>query len=165
MARGQRQQKATEADETPAVEEETQDVSAYIGVDPVYMNYSDERNKPYKAELEEDEDGNDNSHVVEAEETAYAHQAAIRESSGQDPETGEAIAASPDEEYETKRGAYTHEAQWSPNQATSNNTGVGVATMDQGTGSTETVNQDGTTGDKSDDGTPSNPTPPAPPAS
>lgn len=171
MARGQKQQEAP-------VEEVEQDVSAYIGVDPVYMNYSDDRSKPFKAEPEDDGEGNDNTHIVEAEETAYAHQAATREQSGQDPETGEAIAVDPDEDYKNRRGAYTHEAQWSPNQATSNNTGVSVAEMShptEDTGSTGTVNSDGTTGDKtntSDTGSgdtgggdkPSSPTPPAPPA-
>lgn len=160
MAQRKNQQQSTDTDESTTVQDETQDVSAYIGVDPVYMNYSDERNKPFKAELEEDEDGNDNSAAVEAEETAYAQQAALREQSGQDPETGEAIAVDPDEDYKNRRAAFTHDAQWSPNQATSNNTGVTVAELSHpDTGNTENVNQDGTTGEKS------NPTPPAPPAS
>ncbi len=106
------------APKVEAPEEAEQDLTAYIGVDPVYMNYSDDRNKPFKAEPEEDEDGNDNLKVVEAEETAYANQAAIRENSGQDPDTGEALETDPDAEYEYKRGSYTHEAQWSPQPRT-----------------------------------------------
>lgn len=73
------------------VEDEPQDVSAYIGTDPIYQNYADDRNKPFKAEPDTDEDGNDNDEALAAEERAYEIQGQQREAVGQDPETGEQV--------------------------------------------------------------------------
>lgn len=70
------------------VEETEQDLSGYIGVDPIYMNYADDRQKPFRAES----DGSDEAdEVVAAQDRAYEVQAAVREASDQDPETGRAL--------------------------------------------------------------------------
>lgn len=71
-----------------ADENTEQDLSGYIGVDPVYMNYADDRQKPFRAES----DGSDEAEeIVAAQDRAYDVQAAIREASDQDPVTGRAL--------------------------------------------------------------------------
>lgn len=138
-----------------------QDLSAYIGTDPIYMNSSDDRNKPFRAEEDgklKDDEAKENKAAVEAEDRAYEVQAQIRESAGQDPETGEVLEEDPEAFMKAKREGYTHAAGWTPNQASAMtdpaNDKSDSAPASTETGSTEEVKSDGET-------TPSAPAAPA----
>jgi hypothetical protein len=121
-----------DVDETTTQDNE-QELGDFLGVDPIYMNYSDERNKPYRADADEADD-----EVVATEEVAYAHQEWTRDDAGQDPTTGEPLDLDPAEELKRKRAQYA-DPNWRPN--------VPTAMTAAATGTTEQVNADGTTGE------------------
>lgn len=98
----------TKVDETGAQDNE-QERGDFLGVDPIYMNYSDERNKPFRADAGEADDD-----ILAVEEVSYAHQEWTREDAGQDPETGEPIVKDPKEAFEEKREQYK-DPNWGPN--------------------------------------------------
>jgi len=166
----------------PDEKDEPQDVSAYLGVDPIYMNHSDDRNKPFRAEeVDEDPEGavQSNEEVVSTEDVAYSHQEWTREDAGQDPVTGVPLDISEKDAFDAKREQYKDPA-WGPNvphamtgkdegsseAPVSNETdeefAARVAKANEqnnqatGTGSTDEVKADGTTGS-----TPSAPSAPA----
>lgn len=154
------------ADNKPDEKDDEQDVSAFLGVDPIYMNYSDERNKPFRAEADEDaNDGEGNQGDLDTEDIAYSHQEWTREDGGQDPVTGEALDIDPAEQLRQRRELYK-DPNWGPNvphamtgkeetSSTESQSSNTPTTQTTDTGSTQTVQSDGTTGDtKTSDSTP-----------
>lgn len=102
------------ADDTKTQDDE-QELGDFLGVDPIYMNYSDDRNKPFRAEADDEADGpQSNEEVLATEETAYAHQEFVREDAGQDPVTGESLDISPAEQLKAQRAVFA-DPDWSPN--------------------------------------------------
>ena len=97
--------------------DEPQDVSAFLGVDPIYQNYSDDRNKPFRAEEDDSSDDlapQSNAEVVTTEDVAYSHQEWTREDAGQDPVTGEPLDIDEAEKLRQKREQYK-DPNWGPN--------------------------------------------------
>lgn len=99
----------------PDEKDEPQDVSGFLGTDPIYMNYSDDRNKPFRAEEDDEHEGpQDNAEVVATEDVAYSHQEWTREDAGQDPATGEPLDISEQDAFDAKRDQYK-DPNWGPN--------------------------------------------------
>lgn len=141
------------ADDTTTQDDE-QELGDFLGVDPIYMNYSDERGKPGRSEELKDDDGNVvNEDELQAEKTAYAHQELTREDAGQDPATGEPLDISPAEQLKAQRAVFA-DPNWSPNvpspmTAKSEAPAANEAnSASSDTGSTSEVKADGTTSDK-----------------
>lgn len=149
--------------------DEPQDLSAFLGTDDVYMNYSDERNKPLRAEVDPDADDDvkaEHEEIVRVEDRAYEIQSQQREQAGRDPETGEPLEVGYDASYEAVRDQYRHGSGWSPNIPHAM-TGEPNPSAKPAEEAPATVNPDGTTGDEGDKGVgrgTGSPPPPAPAA-
>jgi hypothetical protein len=98
-------------------DDEPQDVSAYIGTDPVYMNYSDERSQPFRAEVDpkaDDDTKAEHETMVAVEDRAYEIQGQQREGAGLDPKTGVQLDLDPEAEFKAKRDSYKSDSGWAP---------------------------------------------------